>query len=134
MLGAAAATASSGSSSPATVMRAAWQAVRWSVVVPTLQLAVYVCAAMSLMLFLERLYMAAVITGLWLRRRRRKRSRRHGLMDDEQRMMLDDDDLEATGDDDHCCPMVLVQIPMFNEGQVSANTHVYYCFQFRFGF
>ena len=95
---------------PSSVMRAAWQAVRWSVVVPTLQLAVYLCAAMSLMLFLERLYMAAVITGLWLRRRRRK-----------QRMMLDDDDDLEAGDDDHCCPMVLVQIPMFNEGQVSEN-------------
>jgi beta-mannan synthase len=100
---------------PASVMRAAWQAVRWSVVVPTLQLAVYLCAAMSLMLFLERLYMAAVITGLWLRRRCRKRSRRRHLADE-----LDDDDLEA-GDDYHCCPMVLVQIPMFNEGQVSEN-------------
>jgi beta-mannan synthase len=100
---------------PSSVMRAAWQAVRWSVVVPTLQVAVYVCAAMSLMLFLERLYMAAVITGLWLRRRRNKQRSRRRLADE-----LDDDDLEA-GDDDHCCPMVLVQIPMFNEGQVSEN-------------
>lgn len=114
LLGAAAAASGSSPATMPSVMRAAWRAVRWSVVVPTLQLAVYVCAAMSLMLFLERLYMAAVITGLWLRRRRNQRSSSRRLAD-EQRML--DDDLE-TGDD-HGCPMVLVQIPMFNEGQVS---------------
>ncbi|KAL6593067.1 hypothetical protein ACP70R_049153 [Stipagrostis hirtigluma subsp. patula] len=100
---------------PATsTMRAAWQAVRWSVVVPTVQLAVYVCAAMSLMLFLERLYMAAVVAGLWLlRRRKRPRTHRDGAAADDQQQQ---DDLEAGAD--QCCPMVLVQIPMFNEKQV----------------
>jgi hypothetical protein len=110
-LGAAAAAAT-----PPSFVRAAWQAVRWSVVVPALQLAVYVCAAMSLMLFLERMYMAAVVTGLWLRRRRR----RH-VAGDGQRVLDDDDDLEA--DAGRCCPMVLVQIPMFNEGQVSETAY-----------
>nr|TKW32043.1 hypothetical protein SEVIR_2G144500v2 [Setaria viridis] len=100
-------------------MRAAWQAVRWRVVVPALQLAVYVCAAMSLMLFLERLYMAAVVAGLWLHRRRCKRQAWRRLADADdprQRVQDDDDDLEAG--DGHRCPMVLVQIPMFNERQV----------------
>lgn len=95
---------------------ASWRAIRWSVVVPALQLAVYVCAAMSLMLFLERVYMAAVVAGLWLNRRR-KWCRRLAAADARQRV-LDEEDLEA-GDDDHSCPMVLVQIPMFNERQVS---------------
>uniref|UniRef100_A0A0D9XH44 Glucomannan synthase n=1 Tax=Leersia perrieri TaxID=77586 RepID=A0A0D9XH44_9ORYZ len=85
------------------MMRAAWQAVRCKVLVPTLQLAVYVCVAMSLMLFVERLYMALVVTGLWLFRRRRRRIIRKDT----------DDDLEANAH-----PMVLVQIPMFNEKQV----------------
>uniref|UniRef100_J3N0D8 glucomannan 4-beta-mannosyltransferase n=1 Tax=Oryza brachyantha TaxID=4533 RepID=J3N0D8_ORYBR len=80
------------------VAAGAWQAVRCRVLVPTLQLAVYICVAMSLMLFVERLYMALVVAGLSLLRRRR----RH-----------DDDDLEANHR-----PMVLVQIPMFNEKQV----------------
>ncbi|XP_035821918.1 glucomannan 4-beta-mannosyltransferase 1-like isoform X2 [Zea mays] len=97
-----------GAATPPSFVRAAWQAVRWSVVVPALQLAVYICAAMSLMLFLERLYMAAVVTGLWLRRRRRHRV--------NSWEPINDDDLEA--DAGRCCPMVLVQIPMFNEGQV----------------
>jgi beta-mannan synthase len=103
-------------------MRAAWHAVRWRVVVPALQLAVYVCAAMSLMLFLERVYMAAVVAGLWLHRRRRKRQARRRLAgadddDGRQRALDDEDDLEAG--DGRRCPIVLVQIPMFNERQVS---------------
>ncbi|CAN6203877.1 unnamed protein product [Urochloa humidicola] len=121
-------SAAAAASSPATtssVLRAAWRAVRGHVVVPALQLAVYVCAAMSLMLFLERLYMAAVVAGLWLHRRRRNKRRHHsrrllaGGDDDDarQRVQDEDDDLEAAGDD-HRCPMVLVQIPMFNERQV----------------
>lgn len=105
-----------GAATPPSFVRAAWQAVRWSVVVPALQLAVYICAAMSLMLFLERMYMAAVVTGLWLRRCRRRR-----IAGDGQRVLDDDDDLEA--DAGRCCPMVLVQIPMFNEGQVSETAY-----------
>jgi beta-mannan synthase len=92
---------------------------------PGLQLAVYVCAAMSLMLFLERLYMAAVVAGLWLQRRRRKRrrSRRRRLAgDDVLKRVLDEEEEEEDhleSGDDRRCPMVLVQIPMFNERQVS---------------
>uniref|UniRef100_N1QQ58 Glycosyltransferase 2-like domain-containing protein n=1 Tax=Aegilops tauschii TaxID=37682 RepID=N1QQ58_AEGTA len=89
--------------------RAAWAVVRYAVVVPLLQLAVYLCAAMSLMLFAERLYMGLVVAALWLRRRRRQRrspSRNKG----------GDDDLESGAAED--LPLVLVQIPMFNEKQV----------------
>ncbi|PUZ69718.1 hypothetical protein GQ55_2G134000 [Panicum hallii var. hallii] len=118
-LGAAAAAGSSPAAEAASVMRAAWQAVRWHVVVPGLQLAVYVCATMSLMLFLERLYMAAVVAGLWLQRRRKRVRRRRLARDDaRKRMRLDDDDDDLESGEDHRCPMVLVQIPMFNERQV----------------
>ncbi|KAG8057824.1 hypothetical protein GUJ93_ZPchr0002g23081 [Zizania palustris] len=96
-----------------TTMRVAWRAARRAVLVPTLQLAVYVCVAMSLMLFVERLYMALVVAWLWLLRRRgRGRGRRHRSRDEEED---DDDDLEANAVQR---PMVLVQIPMFNEKQV----------------
>jgi len=127
-LGAAAAAGSSPAAAAAsTAIRAAWRAVRWHVVVPGLQLAVYVCATMSLMLFLERLCMAAVVAGLWLQRRRRKRrrSRRRRLAgDDVLKRVLDEEEEEEEEDhlesgDDRRCPMVLVQIPMFNERQVS---------------
>nr|BAD46620.1 putative beta-1,4-mannan synthase [Oryza sativa Japonica Group]BAD54677.1 putative beta-1,4-mannan synthase [Oryza sativa Japonica Group] len=91
----------------------AWRAVRCGVVLPTLQLAVYVCVAMSIMLFLERLYMALVVAALWLIRRRRRRSNRREQDDDgaENDQLLQDPEAANS-------PMVLVQIPMFNEKQV----------------
>lgn len=94
----------------------AWRAVRCGVVLPTLQLAVYVCVAMSIMLFLERLYMALVVAALWLIRRRRRRSNRREQDDDgaENDQLLQDPEAANS-------PMVLVQIPMFNEKQVSSN-------------
>lgn len=106
-----------GSLSLVTMMRGAWLAVRHSVVVPALQVAVYLCAAMSLMLFVERLYMGLVVAGLWLRRRCNRRLNSAADEDDDKKLiMADSDDLESTGADR---PMVLVQIPMFNEKQVS---------------
>lgn len=110
-------TAAAAAGGGTTAMRAAWRAVRWSVVVPTLQLAVYVCAAMSLMLFVERLYMAVVVAGLWLLRGKRERHRyrcRRGADEAELLRLHDLDDLEAAAHR----PAVLVQIPMFNEKQV----------------
>ena len=114
------APAAAGRSSPAaasSVIRAAWRAVRRHVVVPGLQLAVYVCAAMSLMLFLER--------------------RRLSGNDDVRKRVLDDDEdddlLESAGEDRRC-PMVLVQIPMFNEKQVSDRDCSDYCSRFAFRF
>uniref|UniRef100_A0ACD5ZBS5 Uncharacterized protein n=1 Tax=Avena sativa TaxID=4498 RepID=A0ACD5ZBS5_AVESA len=89
-----------------TMAHAAWAAVRYTVVVPLLHVAVYLCAAMSLMLFVERLYMGIVGAVLWLNRRR---LRRRSKVDDS-------DDLEAGAGAEK--PMVLVQIPMFNEKQV----------------
>ncbi|XBI05560.1 hypothetical protein VPH35_133716 [Triticum aestivum] len=89
-----------------TMARAAWLVLRYTVVVPLLQLAIYLCAAMSLMLFAERLYMGLVVTVLWLNRRCRNHN---------QRNKGDDDNLKS---DDADRPMVLVQIPMFNEEQV----------------
>ncbi|KAM3406469.1 hypothetical protein ACQJBY_000516 [Aegilops geniculata] len=61
---------------------------------------------MSLMLFVDRLYMGVVVSVLWLYRRCRNGN---------QRNKGDDDNLES---DDADRPMVLVQIPMFNEKQV----------------
>jgi len=140
-LGAAAAAGRSSPAAASSVIRAAWRAVRRHVVVPGLQLAVYVCAAMSLMLFLERLCMAAVVAGLWLQRRHRKRPRRCRRRlsgnDDVRKRVLDDDEdddlLESAGEDRRC-PMVLVQIPMFNEKQVSNRDCSDYCSRFAFRF
>jgi hypothetical protein len=70
---------------------------------------------MSLMLFVERLYMGVVVAALWLNRRRRLRRRATSKDADDENRPHDSNDLEAGGAER---PMVLVQIPMFNEKQV----------------
>ncbi|OAY75817.1 Mannan synthase 1 [Ananas comosus] len=86
-------------------IRLAWRQARAPIVAPLLQVAVYVCAAMSLMLFVERVYMAAVIICVKLLRRKRYTKYKLDAMKQE---------LEAS----NTHPMVLVQIPMYNEKEV----------------
>ncbi|XP_072976034.1 glucomannan 4-beta-mannosyltransferase 1-like isoform X1 [Typha angustifolia] len=86
-------------------LRLAWKQVRNPIVVPLLQAAVYVCAAMSVMLFVERLYMAVVIMCVKILGRKRYTKYKLDAMKEE---------LEAS----YSHPMVLVQIPMYNEKEV----------------
>jgi len=86
-------------------IRLAWHQIRQPVIVPLLQGAVYVCAAMSIMLFVERVYMAIVILCVKLLRRKRYTKYKVDAILAE---------LEATRNH----PMVLVQIPMYNEKEV----------------
>ncbi|XP_059305882.1 glucomannan 4-beta-mannosyltransferase 1-like [Lycium ferocissimum] len=83
----------------------AWERIRVPVVVPALHLAMYLCIAMSIMLFLERVYMAIVIAGV--KCFGRKRYTKYKLESVKE-------DLEKNKN----YPMVLVQIPMFNEKEV----------------
>ncbi|CAA6662635.1 unnamed protein product [Spirodela intermedia] len=83
----------------------AWQQIRSPIILPLLQGAVYLCAIMSIMLFVERVYMAIVI--LCVKVLRKKRYTKYRLEDTR-------DDLE--GNNNH--PTILVQIPMYNEKEV----------------
>ncbi|KAM3325129.1 hypothetical protein P3S67_000253 [Capsicum chacoense] len=83
----------------------AWERIRVPVVVPALHLAMYLCIAMSIMLFLERIYMAIVIAGV--KCFGKKRYTKYKLESIRE-------DLEKNKN----YPMVLVQIPMFNEKEV----------------
>ncbi|XP_074581390.1 glucomannan 4-beta-mannosyltransferase 9-like isoform X2 [Curcuma longa] len=83
-----------------------WEHIKSPVVVPLLRLAVLVCLAMSLMLFVEKVYMAAVIVLVRLFRRRPETSYKWEPMGE---------DPEAGN---AAYPMVLVQIPMYNEKEV----------------
>nr|XP_009765561.1 PREDICTED: mannan synthase 1-like isoform X1 [Nicotiana sylvestris] len=83
----------------------AWERIRVPVVVPALHLAMYICIGMSIMLFLERIYMAIVIAGV--KCFGRKRYTKYKLESVKE-------DLEKHKN----YPMVLVQIPMFNEKEV----------------
>lgn len=93
-------------------IKLAWHQIRKPVIVPLLQGAVYVCAAMSIMLFLERVYMAIVICCVKLLRRKRYTKYKVDAILQE---------LEAT----RSHPMVLVQIPMYNEKEVSFHYFIH---------
>jgi len=93
---------------------AAWQQVTSPVAVPLLRLAASLCLAMSVMLLAEKAYMAAAVLAARLLGRRPERQYRWE--------PLRDDDLEAGGGGGGAAyPMVLVQIPMYNEREVSGS-------------
>ena len=84
-----------------------WELVKGPVIVPLLQLAVYICLLMSLMLLCERVYMGIVIVLVKLFwKKPHKRYKFEPIQDDEE--------LGSSN-----FPVVLVQIPMFNEREVS---------------
>uniref|UniRef100_A0A804R2G7 glucomannan 4-beta-mannosyltransferase n=1 Tax=Zea mays TaxID=4577 RepID=A0A804R2G7_MAIZE len=89
------------------VAAALWQQLKSPVVVPLLRVSVALCLAMSAMLFAEKVYMAVVVAASRLLGRRPERRYRW-------QPIRDGDDLEAAA----AYPMVLVQIPMFNEREV----------------
>ncbi|KAL6521149.1 Glucomannan 4-beta-mannosyltransferase 9 [Orobanche gracilis] len=83
-----------------------WGQIKAPLIVPLLNIAVVLCLAMSAMLFVERVYMAIVISLLKVfGRKSDKRYKWEPLKDD----------LELGNS---VYPMVLVQIPMYNEKEV----------------
>lgn len=87
-------------------LRLVWQLLKWPLVVPLLRGAVFLCSVMSVMLFIERVYMAVVI--LCVKVLGRKRYTKYKL-----EALKDDIELNNSH------PMVLVQIPMYNEKEVT---------------
>lgn len=83
----------------------AWERIRLQIFVPLLQIALYICIGMSIMLFIERVYMAIVIVCVKCLGKKRYAA-----------YQLDSikEDLEKNKN----YPMVLVQIPMYNEKEV----------------
>ncbi|CAH9094180.1 unnamed protein product [Cuscuta epithymum] len=90
----------------ATEMGQIWNLVKEPVIVPALRLAVYICLAMSIMLFVERLYMGIVIVLVKIFSG--KPEKRY-----KWEPMPDVFDVNSAA-----FPSVLVQIPMFNEKEV----------------
>ncbi|CAL9198325.1 unnamed protein product [Musa hybrid cultivar] len=83
-----------------------WEQIRTPVVVPLLRLSVFLCLVMSVMLFVEKVYMAVVIVLVKLFRWRPETRYKC-------EPMGDDPELGNAG-----YPMVLIQIPMYNEKEV----------------
>lgn len=84
-----------------------WELVKVPLIVPLLKLGVYICLAMSLMLFMERLYMGIFIILVklfW-----KKPEQRYNY-----KPLQDDVELGS-----FIFPTVLIQIPMFNEKEVT---------------
>ncbi|XP_058207951.1 glucomannan 4-beta-mannosyltransferase 1-like [Rhododendron vialii] len=82
-----------------------WEHIIIPMIVPLLSVAIYLCAGMSIMLFVERVYMAIVI--LCVKLLGKKRSTEYKL-----------DDLKEDLERNKSYPMVLIQIPMYNEMEV----------------
>ncbi|URE04031.1 Glucomannan 4-beta-mannosyltransferase 9, partial [Musa troglodytarum] len=83
-----------------------WQQIKAPVIVPLLRLSVLLCLAMSVMLFVEKVYMAVVIVLVKLFRRRPETRYKWEPMGDDAEL------------GNAAYPMVLVQIPMYNEKEV----------------
>ncbi|CAL9753048.1 unnamed protein product [Musa acuminata subsp. burmannicoides] len=83
-----------------------WQQIKAPVIVPPLRLSVLLCLAMSVMLFVEKVYMAVVIVLVKLFRRRPETRYKWEPMGDDAEL------------GNAAYPTVLVQIPMYNEKEV----------------
>ena len=90
-----------------------WQVLKAPLIVPVLKLLVIMCLAMSIMLFIERVYMGIVI--IFVKLFGRKPSKRY-----KWEPMKDDIELGNSA-----YPMVLVQIPMYNEKEVLSKIFVH---------
>ncbi|XP_010278246.1 PREDICTED: glucomannan 4-beta-mannosyltransferase 2-like [Nelumbo nucifera] len=83
-----------------------WQQIKTPLIVPLLKLAVGLCLVFAVLLFMERVYMGIVITYVkWFGRKPEKRYKWEPIKDDPE-----------LGNSVY--PMVLVQIPMYNEKEV----------------
>ncbi|KAL5135354.1 Glucomannan 4-beta-mannosyltransferase 1 [Glycine soja] len=86
-------------------LRYAWESIRAPVIIPLLKLAVILCSIMSIMLFVERVAMAIVI--LVVKVLGKKRYTKYNLEAMKQKL-----------ERNKRFPMVLIQIPMYNEKEV----------------
>ena len=83
-----------------------WSQIKAPLIVPLLRIAVFFCLIMSMMMFIERVYMGIVITLVKLfGRKPEKRYKWEPMKDDVE-----------LGNSSY--PMVLVQVPMYNEREV----------------
>lgn len=83
-----------------------WEQVKAPVIIPLLRVAAFLCLVMSVMLFLEKVYLAVVIVAVKISGRR---------PDKRYKWAPLQDDLELGNS---AFPLVLVQIPMYNEKEV----------------
>ncbi|KAI3914551.1 hypothetical protein MKW98_025959 [Papaver atlanticum] len=87
-------------------LKMVFEALKWPLIIPILKIMLFFCLIMSVMLFVERVYMGIVISYITLFGRKPEvRYKFEPIKDDEE-----------LGNSNY--PMVLVQIPMYNEKEV----------------
>ncbi|KAI3904134.1 hypothetical protein MKW98_021720 [Papaver atlanticum] len=92
-----------------------WNVIRSSIIVPVLTVSVYLSSVMILMVFVERLYMSGIIYYVMLSGFKPEKRYKFEAIDPVE------DNVEEQGEVQKCTadyPMVLVQIPMYNERKV----------------
>ncbi|KAI3924173.1 hypothetical protein MKX01_029708 [Papaver californicum] len=92
-----------------------WNIIRSSIIVPVLTVAVYLCSMMVVMVFVERLYMSVIVYYVMLSGFKPEKRYKFEAINPVE------DSLEEQGEVRKCSsdyPMVLVQIPMYNERKV----------------
>lgn len=95
-----------------------WSQIKAPLIVPLLRIAVVLCLIMSVMMLIERVYMGIVITLVKLfGRKPEKRYKWEPMKDDVE-----------LGNSSY--PMVLVQVPMYNEREVCLLFCSLFWFQF----
>lgn len=90
-----------------------WKETRIFVFIPILKFLVTMCLVMSFLLFIERVYMSVVVVVVKLLRRTPEKVHKWEA--------INDDDLELAHTN---YPMVLIQIPMYNEKEVKFYINV----------
>jgi len=86
-----------------------WRQIREPLIVPLLRVAVFLCLGMSLMMLVEKVYMGVVICFVKL----------FGIKPEKRyKWETIKDDIEF-GNSNY--PMVLVQVPMYNEREVNSQ-------------
>ncbi|XP_058771214.1 glucomannan 4-beta-mannosyltransferase 9-like [Vicia villosa] len=83
-----------------------WRKIREPVIVPMLRVAVFLCLGMSVMMLVDKVYMGVSICLVKLFGRKPERRYKYECFEDDVEL----------GNSNY--PMVLVQIPMYNEGEV----------------
>ena len=102
-----------------------WPQLKVSFVVPFLTISLYICLAMSIMLFTEIVYMALVVGYIRLfKKTTEKRYKYEPFKDD-------------TESGNSAYPLVLVQLPMFNEKEVCfhlSTLGIHLCLIYSYGY
>ena len=104
----------------------AWLRIRAPVIAPVLQLAVDICLLLVIMMFVDRMSMAALSAYFRLLGKRPEKQYKWEAITHD-RMIMDHHDHDHDGSiTTSSFPKVLVQIPMFNEKEVGIPVHPVY--------